>query len=84
MARYYQKPEDQIILEEIKAVIAIRATYGYRRVTTMVNRQRAHESRKKINRKRVQRIMHRMLIKGISYRHPKPLKVLKFLLPMIL
>ena len=57
MPRFYQKSEDQIILDEIKAVIARRATYGYRRVTTMVNRQRALEGRNKINRKRVQRIM---------------------------
>lgn len=37
-------------------MIGIRATYDYRRVTTMVNRQRAVEGRNKINRKRVQRI----------------------------
>ena len=57
MPRFYQKSEDQIILEEIKSVIAMRATYGYRRVTTMVNRKRAEEGRNKINRKRVQRVM---------------------------
>ena len=57
MPRFYQKSEDQIILEEVKAVIAIRPTYGYRRVTTMVNRKRTNEGRNKINRKRVQRIM---------------------------
>jgi putative transposase len=57
MPRYYQKSEDQGILKEIKAVIAIRATYGYRRITTMVNRLRKLEGRNIINRKRVQRIM---------------------------
>ena len=57
MARYYQKAEDEIILEEIKSIIAIRATYGYRRVTTMVNRLRIANGKDKINRKRVQRIM---------------------------
>ena len=57
MARYYQKAEDEIILEEIKCIIAIRATYGYRRVTAMVNRLRIAKGKDKINRKRVQRIM---------------------------
>lgn len=33
MQRYYQKSADQEVLEEIKAVIAIRPTYGYRRIT---------------------------------------------------
>ncbi|AHI06544.1 integrase catalytic region [Bdellovibrio bacteriovorus W] len=69
MARYYQKPEDQIILEEIKAVIAIRPTYGYRRVTTMVNRKRSNEGRNKINRKRVQRIMQ---MNGLSLPQAMP------------
>jgi epoxyqueuosine reductase QueG len=45
MPRYYKKSEDQEILEEIKAVVAIRATYGYRRITTMVNRLRTLEGR---------------------------------------
>ena len=57
MPRFYQKSEDEVILKEIKSVIAIRSTYGYRRVTTMVNRQRSLDGRNKINRKRVQRIM---------------------------
>jgi putative transposase len=45
MPRYYKKSEDQEILEEIKAVVAIRATYDYRRITTMVNRLRTLEGR---------------------------------------
>lgn len=69
MPRYYQKLEDQSILEEIKAVIAIRPTYGYRRVTTMVNRKRANEERTKINRKRVQRVMQ---MNGLSLPQTMP------------
>lgn len=69
MQRYYKKPEDEIILEEIKAVIAIRATYGYRRVTTMVNRSRLQRGKNKINRKRVQRIMR---INGLSLPQTMP------------
>lgn len=57
MARFYKKPEDETILEEIRSVIAVRATYGYRRVTTLVNRMRVSNGKEVINRKRVQRIM---------------------------
>lgn len=71
MARFYQKSEDQIILEEIKAIIAIRATYGYRRVTTMVNRQRSLDGRNKINRKRIQRIMR---MNGLSLPQTMPMQ----------
>ena len=63
MQRFYKKHEDENIFKEIKAVISIRATYGYRRVTTMVNRSLLQQGKNKINRKRVQRIMQ---INGLS------------------
>jgi putative transposase len=71
MARFYQKPEDEIILEEIKVMVALRATYGYRRITTMVNRIRVPSGRVKINRKRVQRIMQ---MNGLSIARSAPSK----------
>ena len=69
MARYYEKSEDEIILQEIKTIIEIRVTYGYRRVTTMINRKRVAEGRVVINRKRVQRIMQ---MKGLSLPQTMP------------
>ena len=69
MARYYQKSEDEIILQEIKNVILKRATYGYRRITTMVNRERIINGNTKINRKRVQRIMQ---MNGLSLPQTMP------------
>jgi putative transposase len=69
MRGFYQKSEDDIILLEIKAVISRRATYGYRRITTMVNRERTLNQRAKINRKRVQRIMQ---INGLSLPQTMP------------
>ena len=69
MAHYYQKPDDQDILIEIKKVIAIRATYGYRRITTMVNRERIACGKDRINRKRVQRIMQ---MNGLSLPQTMP------------
>ncbi len=71
MACYYQKSEDPIILEEIKSIIAIRASYGYRRVTTMVNRLRTSEGRSTINRKRVQRVMQ---MNGLTLAQAMPLQ----------
>lgn len=69
MPRFYKKSEDQKILDEIKAVIAISATYGYRGVTIMVNRQRTADGRSKINRKRIQRIMR---MSGLSLPQTMP------------
>ena len=69
MPRFYEKSEDDIIFAEIKKVISIRPTYGYRRVTVMVNRQRSIEGRQKINRKRVQRIMR---MNGLSLTQTMP------------
>lgn len=44
-------------------------TYGYRRVTTMVNRQRTLDGRNKMNRKRIQRIMR---MNGLSLPQTMP------------
>lgn len=69
MPVFYKKSDDEIILAEIKEVLKQRATYGYRRVTVMVNRKRSEEGRNKINRKRVQRIMR---MNGLSLPQSMP------------
>ena len=48
---------DQEILNQIKGIIKVRPTYGYKRVTDMVNKVRIANSIGKINKKRVYRIM---------------------------
>lgn len=53
----YSKPEDSFILEEIKEIINIRPSYGYKRVSAMINRNRLQKGLKKLNRKRIYRIM---------------------------
>ena len=53
----YRKEEDQNILVEIKAIIEKRPTYGYKRVTAMINRERRRNGHKKLNKKRIYRIM---------------------------
>jgi putative transposase len=54
---FYKKESDQEILDQIKPIIAARPTYGYKRVTRMVNRVRLTLDLPIINKKRVYRIM---------------------------
>ncbi|WP_418766710.1 IS3 family transposase [Myxococcus xanthus] len=48
---------DHQALEELKAVVGQRATYGYRRAGAVLNRQRRQEGRPALNHKRVYRLM---------------------------
>ena len=50
----YDKPEDTALVRRIEAVLKERASYGYRRVTAILNRQPDAEP---VNHKRVYRIM---------------------------
>ena len=65
---FYQKPGDGIVLSEIREVLKIRSTYGYKRVTSMINKTRAKTALKPYNKKRILRIMQ---INGLVY--PKPM-----------
>lgn len=53
----YQKAEDAILIPLIRAICNERPTYGYRRVTAVLNRGRVEQGEPKINHKRVYRIM---------------------------
>lgn len=53
----YFKAEDADILSSIKGFCHVRASYGYRRITRLINRQREREGFALINHKRVYRIM---------------------------
>ncbi len=55
--RFYKKKDDREILGQIKEIIKSRPTYGYKRVTALVNRDRKASCLGKINKKRVFRIM---------------------------
>ena len=46
---FYSKAQDDLILEEIKKVIKERPSYGYKRVTAIINKSRST----RINKKRV-------------------------------
>ena len=56
-ARYGPRPDDQWLLPLIRAIVAERASYGYRRVTALLNRQLHSEGRARVNHQRIYRIM---------------------------
>lgn len=55
----YAKAEDGALLPVIRGFVDERPTYGYRRITALVNRELAQEGLPPVNRKRVHRIMRR-------------------------
>ena len=55
--RMYKKKEDCVVLEEIKHVLKRRKSYGYKRVTALVNKERLKKGLSLVNKKRVYRIM---------------------------
>lgn len=55
--RSYHKAQDAAVLPLIKKLVAKRPTYGYRRITAILNRLLRNESLPTVNHKRVYRIM---------------------------
>ncbi len=55
--RSYHKAQDAAVLPRIKALVAKRPTYGYRRITAVLNRQARADGLEAVNHKRVYRIM---------------------------
>ncbi len=54
---FYKKREDEIYLPIIRIIVDKRPTYGYKRITALVNRILKSRMESSINRKRVYRIM---------------------------
>ena len=55
----YRKADDEALLPLIRRLVDARPTYGYRRITALVNRKLAAEAKPIANHKRVFRIMRR-------------------------
>ena len=55
--RRYRKAQDAALLVHIRRLVNARPTYGYRRVTAVLNRERAAEDEPPANHKRIYRIM---------------------------
>ena len=62
--RRYHKADDATLVPQIMALVTARPTYGYRRITALLNRQLRAEGAAPINHKRVYRIMqaHSLLL----------------------
>ena len=62
--RRYQKAQDATVVPLITALVSARPTYGYRRITAILNRQLRSEGLAPVNHKRVYRIMkaHNLLL----------------------
>ena len=68
----YRKAEDAEFLAPIRAIVDARPTYGYRRVTALLNRRLRIEGRPTVNAKRVLRIMqhHGLTLERHTARRP--------------
>jgi putative transposase len=60
----YQKPDDEKYLTLIRKICDERPTYGYRRITAILNRRLRHKGETVVNHKRVYRLMkiHHLLL----------------------
>lgn len=67
-SRYYQRKDDEPFLVLIRQITDDRPTYGYRRVTALINRQRTKQGLPRINPKRIYRLvkMHGLLLPRYS------------------
>jgi len=68
--RRYTKKEDDLLLPHIRAIIDARSSYGYRRMTALLNHRLQTEGISRVNHKRVYRIMkqHRLLLPAYGKR----------------
>ncbi|WP_157985967.1 IS3 family transposase [Teichococcus vastitatis] len=68
----YRRAEDEAVLAEIRAITDARPTYGYRRVTALLNRARRSSGEPPLNHKRIFRLMRlsSMLLQPHTGRRP--------------
>ena len=72
----YARPEDEMVISQIRAITDERPTYGYRRVTARLHRARRSSGQPRLNHKRVFRLM-RMASLAVAAlhrqkRYPRP------------
>jgi putative transposase len=70
--RRYQKAQDAAVLPLVRRLVDARPTYGYRRITALLNRDLAADGRALANHKRVYRLMkvHGLLLEKHSGQRP--------------
>lgn len=71
--RGYHKAQDAVVLPRIQALVAKRPTYGYRRITALLNKELRAEGLTAVNHKRVYRIMERnnLLLERSGFDRPE-------------
>lgn len=71
--RGYHKAQDAVVLRRIQALVAKRPTYGYCRITALLNRELRAEGLAAVNHKRVYRIMERnnLLLERSGFDRPE-------------
>ncbi len=74
--RRYHKAQDAAVVPLITALVSARPTYGYRRITAILNRQLRSEGLAPVNHKRVYRIMqaHNLLLARKYSERPEHLR----------
>lgn len=67
-SRYYKRKDDEAFSVVIRQITDDRPTYGYRRITALINRQRTKQGHSRINPKRIYRLvkMHGLLLPRYS------------------
>ena len=70
--RRYHKAQDAAVLPLLRGLVDQRPTYGYRRITALLNRARALQGAPPVNHKRVYRIMrdHALLLEKHTAQRP--------------
>ena len=70
--RRYHKAQDAAVLPLVRRLVDARPTYGYRRITALLNRDLAAEGTAPVNHKRVYRLMkrHGLLLERHTGRRP--------------
>lgn len=71
---FYRRAEDREVLLQIMSVVRERASYGIRRVHTLVNRERRRSGQTPYNRKRIRRVMriNKLTLPGKIRRRDRP------------
>jgi len=59
LAHAAESPENEAILSEVRALVNVRASYGYRRITALLNRARKRVGQPRVNPKRIYRLVKR-------------------------
>lgn len=73
-AFFHEAIEEERLVDDIKALLAVKPTYGYRRVTAVLKARYLQQQRPTVNHKRIYRLMkkHHLLLSRYA---SKPIRV---------